>query len=125
MTKFDKKVSDFGVKYGICYKYQQLKYGFSRVVITPEDKNQHIEILKAVKRLKNIHISEWIAPSNIWEGIIYLMDADDYKALIEKGNLARKYQYGFWLAEHVFMQAGKTREEAARLADAIFGTREN
>lgn len=125
MTKFDKKVSNFGARYGLRYEYQQLKYGFSRVIVTPENKDHHAAIVKVAKRLKSVTVTEWIAPSSIWEGIIYLMDADDYQTLIEKVAFAKKCADAFWIARRVLMQAGKTQQEATRLEDAIFGTREN
>lgn len=98
--KFESFVRKLAQKHDFTYELQDLKFGYIRAVIKCTDFEQYQNLRILVDKTKGAKGSTWSSFSGIFEGYIYLMDAEDAKELEQKLKEEQERVEDWWKRYH-------------------------
>ena len=67
-------------QYAYSMQWQAVTFGYNRAVIACDNLDDFQIVLHQVQRLKGAHVETWTAYDGVFEGYVYIMDADDHIA---------------------------------------------
>ncbi len=123
MTAAEKKISAFCTRHRLGYEWQALKYNGRRAVVESLDREQHAATLAAARRLKGIRVKDWTCGAGgVWEGRVYLQDADDAARMDEAAKAEWEHHENWWTANHYARLSGLDPTAAAQYAESLYPT---
>lgn len=124
MTAAEKKVNAFCARHHIGYEWQATRFNGLRAVIATPDRITHEALLKAARRLRGVRVTElrdrYEYESGVFDGHIYLQDADDAARIDKAIESERERNENWWAANHHARLSGMDPEAAAQYAESLY-----
>ena len=103
--KFEVKIMKFAKKHNLSYRFQDLKFGFRRIVFDTCSYEEHEYLSYLLGRIKGIDVSQWQCNAGgVFEGYLYVMDNTDHETLTRELEREVKESYDWW---HRYTNANK------------------
>lgn len=122
MNKTTKRVDHFCAKHRYAYEWQPMQYGPARAIIYTYNRIDHQEKMKAVRRLKNMRIEEWIYPEGVFEGFIGLRDEEEAQQADAENKAETDRVMNWFHARREAMDSGMDYDAAVRYAESLYPT---
>ena len=101
MENWKNKVTLVCKRNNLSASFRCLKYGYERAEISCASYREMQAVESYFLRFKGLHITHWYASSDrAFEGRVYIIGQDDYKALTEKQAAEKARLENWWIRYH-------------------------
>ena len=101
MENWKNKVTLVCKRNNLSVSFRCLKYGYERAEIPCASYREMQAVEAYFRRFKGLHITHWYASSDrAFEGRVYIIGNDDYKALTEKQAVEKARLENWWIHYH-------------------------